>query len=296
MTAQASPNRNTLNQRASRARRKDYIGDLERRLHAYEAQGIQVTAEVQAAARKVADENSALREEVRLLRESCAIMKGRIEALAGGAEGRRSGLERTDVGRRRKAGASLEQRKACGRRSLAYQRQTEAIEPADFNEPTAQIRTGNSLPPAHLLHPHSVDTNDTEYNAPNTDSHTSLWYAGSPSTPSLVNDTPIPSYPSPPSPSSTPPNSTPCLQAALIIASWRGVPSDTNIIETHILPELGCAGPARTADCVSPMGCTTYDSMEDFRRGGTCGGETKNAFPDCAVDNGRLFGILAQEG
>jgi hypothetical protein len=53
--------RNRENQRRSRARRKDYIQELEQRIRAYEVAGVRATAEVQAAARKVAEENTNLR-------------------------------------------------------------------------------------------------------------------------------------------------------------------------------------------------------------------------------------------
>ena len=49
------------NQRRSRARRKEYIQDLEKRLHKYQTEGIHATREVQEAGRKVAVENSLLR-------------------------------------------------------------------------------------------------------------------------------------------------------------------------------------------------------------------------------------------
>jgi hypothetical protein len=49
--------RNREVQRRSRARRKDYVEDLEKRVRQYERDGVKVTAEVQAAARKVAEEN-----------------------------------------------------------------------------------------------------------------------------------------------------------------------------------------------------------------------------------------------
>jgi hypothetical protein len=49
--------RNREIQRRSRARRKDYIADLEKRVWQYQREGIKATAEVQAAARKVAEEN-----------------------------------------------------------------------------------------------------------------------------------------------------------------------------------------------------------------------------------------------
>jgi hypothetical protein len=49
------------NQRRSRARRKEYIEDLEQRIRRFERQGVEATTEVQAAARKVAKENALLR-------------------------------------------------------------------------------------------------------------------------------------------------------------------------------------------------------------------------------------------
>ncbi|BCS17366.1 uncharacterized protein APUU_10194A [Aspergillus puulaauensis] len=49
------------NQRRSRARRREYIQDLEHRLQKFEAHGVQVTQEIQAAGRKVAVENTLLR-------------------------------------------------------------------------------------------------------------------------------------------------------------------------------------------------------------------------------------------
>jgi hypothetical protein len=53
--------RNRENQRRSRARRKDYIQELEQRLRQYEVDGVRATTEVQAAARKVSEENIGLR-------------------------------------------------------------------------------------------------------------------------------------------------------------------------------------------------------------------------------------------
>ncbi|EXV04958.1 hypothetical protein E5D57_011732 [Metarhizium anisopliae] len=50
------------NQRRSRARRREYLQELEQRLRVCELQGIEASAEVQMAARRVADENTQLRE------------------------------------------------------------------------------------------------------------------------------------------------------------------------------------------------------------------------------------------
>ncbi|KJZ79269.1 hypothetical protein HIM_01420 [Hirsutella minnesotensis 3608] len=50
------------NQRRSRARRREYVQELEQRLRLYELQGIEASTEVQMAARRVAEENKQLRE------------------------------------------------------------------------------------------------------------------------------------------------------------------------------------------------------------------------------------------
>ncbi|KAI6783408.1 uncharacterized protein J7T54_004435 [Emericellopsis cladophorae] len=50
------------NQRRSRARKREYLQELEQRLRTCELQGIEASAEVQMAARRVADENRLLRE------------------------------------------------------------------------------------------------------------------------------------------------------------------------------------------------------------------------------------------
>lgn len=53
------------NQRRSRARRKEYIRDLELRVRRFESLGVEATLEVQAAGRKVATENALLRKLLR---------------------------------------------------------------------------------------------------------------------------------------------------------------------------------------------------------------------------------------
>ncbi|PHH84328.1 hypothetical protein CDD83_2115 [Cordyceps sp. RAO-2017] len=50
------------NQRRSRARRREYLQELEQRLRVYELQGVEASTEVQMAARRVADENRQLRD------------------------------------------------------------------------------------------------------------------------------------------------------------------------------------------------------------------------------------------
>ncbi|KAF6802578.1 hypothetical protein CSOJ01_11493, partial [Colletotrichum sojae] len=55
-------NRIRDNQRRSRARKKEYLQDLENRLREYQLQGVTASAEVQQAARRVAEENQKLRQ------------------------------------------------------------------------------------------------------------------------------------------------------------------------------------------------------------------------------------------
>ena len=53
--------RNREYQRRSRARRKDYISELESRIRKYEDEGVKIAVDVQTAARRVAEENRVLR-------------------------------------------------------------------------------------------------------------------------------------------------------------------------------------------------------------------------------------------
>ncbi|EXA29639.1 hypothetical protein FOVG_18883 [Fusarium oxysporum f. sp. pisi HDV247] len=62
----ARTSRLTENKRRYRARRKEYVSDLERRLAEAREQGIKATTEVQLAARKVVVENGQLRDLLRL--------------------------------------------------------------------------------------------------------------------------------------------------------------------------------------------------------------------------------------
>ncbi|KAK2001780.1 hypothetical protein LX36DRAFT_628053 [Colletotrichum falcatum] len=63
------------NQRRSRARKKEYILEIEQKLRDYQAQGVEASAEVQQAARRVANENHKLR---RLL-YTLGLANGQIE-------------------------------------------------------------------------------------------------------------------------------------------------------------------------------------------------------------------------
>jgi len=54
--------RNTLNQRASRARKRDYVTDLEARVRQFETEGIKIHTDIQTAARAVNEENLLLKQ------------------------------------------------------------------------------------------------------------------------------------------------------------------------------------------------------------------------------------------
>ncbi|KAL8910042.1 MAG: hypothetical protein Q9171_004637 [Xanthocarpia ochracea] len=66
---QNSANRIRDNQRRSRARRKEYILELEEKVRGYEQNGVSASAQIQAAARKVVEENEQLKRDISRLRQ-----------------------------------------------------------------------------------------------------------------------------------------------------------------------------------------------------------------------------------
>ncbi|KAJ9605205.1 hypothetical protein H2200_010595 [Cladophialophora chaetospira] len=314
MTLQSALTRNTLNQRASRARRKDYIHTLEQRLHAYEAHGVQATAEVQAAARRVAGENAALREEVGMLREQCAALEGKISVLTrGGVLGEQDDGDGIGRGRRKGHG-----RNGARKRVVADQFDTSQARGIDVDPHASLEQQGvpsSAAMPSLGQHTTSIklDTTGnpvTRHTPPVQDSSSPWPPENTPSDldfpspqPSLENNTYISQYPTPPiiTQSDTPslpscstllaPNSTPCLQAALIIASMRGIPPDEHSIEARILPELGCLSPSQRPRCISSGICGNHHSENSSGLRDS----SESIMLDCAVDNGRLFGIMARE-
>lgn len=94
-TPPASANRIRDNQRRSRARRKAHLEDVQRSLRLCQAQGVEAAAEIQRAARKVAEENRALR----MLLRRVGVEDGRVEEFLremGGSQG--IGAERVTGG------------------------------------------------------------------------------------------------------------------------------------------------------------------------------------------------------
>ncbi|EXJ75833.1 uncharacterized protein A1O5_00340 [Cladophialophora psammophila CBS 110553] len=386
----ASPiKRNTINQRRCRARRQDYIEDLKRRLRTYETQAIQATAEVQAAARNVADENHALKEEVKALRKQ-------NEALQTSWEERFRSLTQKaaeeDRALREEIKALREQNKllqrSCSQPYSSATRNQDKVEgpivadrqqkerqpgarkrrvfdgkvfetgipftalpalphqdhethagPTSMKIPvsmTSRFRIpprNLSRPPPNTLQSHDVALTDDHAQeedilaSPDEEDGSSTLMPSPPfsnfatSDPDDLASTPHPPY-SPPSPAISPfqsksrlcgpartANSTPCLEAALIIASMRGVPAHDITVETEILPELGCHGPLSRPKCISPKDCRGHgpghgqsqpgsggiDTISEGLSAGN-GSEAEMGPSICAVDNRKLFGILAREG
>lgn len=311
-------NRNTLNQRASRARRKDYVNSLELKVREYEAQGVQATEQVQNAARHVAEENRVLKEEMRMLREQVRCLEEVLRRRD--ARHPDNGGDDTDnsrVGRDAALDAAWkrlqhedrirrwnqlqdqqEQRQYPDHDQWQDQRSDSTLlavdddMPADvaagqYPSPPGESREANGSPQQHLqrsiksVHParplddhefpHAGIVSYDAYLDPNTDD--GLQHS------TLNNDTSNLSYhsfsdvwvhghrdghsytqPSRSSLGTLPANTTPCEEAALIIASMRGVATSNSNATVDILPELGC-----------------------------CDAETSQS---CRVDNVRLFGIM----
>ena len=77
-TSTPDPARVRDNQRRSRARRKEYLQELEAKLRRYEAVGVQASVDIQTAARAVSAENARLREENGRLIEENERLKERL--------------------------------------------------------------------------------------------------------------------------------------------------------------------------------------------------------------------------
>ncbi|KAL2040008.1 hypothetical protein N7G274_007411 [Stereocaulon virgatum] len=82
----SSPTPNTArvrdNQRRSRARRKEYLQELEAKLRRCEASGVQASVDVQIAARAVSSENTRLREENVRLKDENWRLKEQLKAVS----------------------------------------------------------------------------------------------------------------------------------------------------------------------------------------------------------------------
>ncbi|CAF9943205.1 MAG: hypothetical protein ALECFALPRED_010837 [Alectoria fallacina] len=80
------------NQRRSRARRKEYLQELEQKLRKCEQAGVEASVDIQLAARKVAEENKRLREENGRLRGEGKRLRGEMEKMRTIVEANRPGM------------------------------------------------------------------------------------------------------------------------------------------------------------------------------------------------------------
>lgn len=314
-----TPNRNTLNQRASRARKQEYITSLENKIREHEQRGVHATAEVQNAARQVAEENHMLKDELTVLREHVRCLEdaltrqGVVEIL--NDEGHVEGTVKGDQGGRvvwrapspsSGSGSSSTTNKKQKRQLHQHQYPPAAVKPEsadDSNQypspPDEQVykesqhdrkrrRTSHDMSSFDDQEAASIllSTATTPVTYEDSSSATSSSYHSSGQNQHYANDPWRPQQPSLVSsnlessqryPVAHPqqqqqqqqqrrssPNSTPCEEAALIIASMRGMhPAAMDGAEMQIMNDLGC------------------DAREGSQR--------------CNVDNVRLFGIMAGE-
>ncbi|KAL8849145.1 MAG: hypothetical protein Q9221_005868 [Calogaya cf. arnoldii] len=94
------------NQRRSRARRKEYILELEAKVRGYEQRGVTASAEIQTAARKVDAENKALLEEVKRLKDENEKLRRGISTEDGMPQSQENSNNAHDVGQAHDKGAA----------------------------------------------------------------------------------------------------------------------------------------------------------------------------------------------
>ncbi|KAL6242325.1 hypothetical protein RBB50_010873 [Rhinocladiella similis] len=333
----SAPNRNTLNQRASRARRKTYISDLERKVRDFEAHGVKATEEVQRAARRVADENRLLREQIHALRTRNAELEALLAtgsvAAAAAAEGSHGNLQYPYSQAATMATKETEQQYPSppqmyeaaaaatatttttsttvkAERDLASTElwaasSSYATYPPGFGQQSSTIHDETSSTVAPVVGSRSssplsddgtvdMDEDDEQQSSVVTPHrHTQTTY-------SSFNQNTSPSHETNASWS----NSTSCAQAAMIIASMRGLPSADECIASEILSELGCRpttsfsnGNGNGNVKVNGNGNTNHKAVSVYSNRNNS--DTKQCsqqdLQNCHVDNKRLFGILDQE-
>ncbi|KAI1621689.1 hypothetical protein EDD37DRAFT_129096 [Exophiala viscosa] len=303
------PTRNTINQRASRARRKDYITELEQKVRDFETQGVQATEHVQRAARRVADENRALREEVQALRARNAELESLITTGIANASANGHGHpdyqhpsnEPTPAGYPTTTTLSskpVEQHYPSP--PQIHEPQPQPLAPAvrdDTISTTAAVNHPSVSSGPDIAHASSTGrpieqlphiASGLQPSAAGSDVASLYSYSGTIDD-HVEDDNTMVNAPDQQDLISccVGPNSTSCAQAAMIIASMRGIQPSDETLEIEILPQLGCGvgggdggcGPAKSASSapeLSPR--VTYKDAQN-----------------CTVDNVRLFGILDQE-
>ncbi|KAI9862013.1 MAG: hypothetical protein M1824_001758 [Vezdaea acicularis] len=125
------------NQRRSRARRKEYLQELETRFRNCELMGVEASAEIQAVARRVADENKRLR----LLLQQQGVDEKEIDPLLAGLVGQEEHNSEAPV-----LNTLLTTRKSCNRGNTERGPQQRSTAPS-FSIKESDVRT----PPSRLL-------------------------------------------------------------------------------------------------------------------------------------------------
>ncbi|KIW17810.1 hypothetical protein PV08_05005 [Exophiala spinifera] len=372
----SAPNRNTLNQRASRARRKTYVSDLERKVRDFEAHGVKATEEVQRAARRVADENRLLREQIHALRTRNAELEALLAAgsLAAAAGTHRSSLPYS-YGQTSMASKETEQQypsppqiyeaaamttttttstavkperdltsaeilasassygtypRFLGHHSSISSMTTPHDETSSFLGPVGVGRSGSrsASPPISDDGTVDMDMNEDDDDeqqhlpsgaaTPHRHEFKAASYASFSQTASTTT-TPNPSHgrgghDHNANAGASWSNSTSCAQAAMIIASMRGLPSTDECIASEILSELGCqpatggggdggvsnGNATGTGRNVNGNKTLLYPKDTDAGTKPSLASDcskhcAQQDLQNCHVDNSRLFGILDRE-
>lgn len=127
------------NQRRSRARRKEYVQDLEARLRRVELQGVEAATEIQLAARRVADENRRLR----ALLNRHGVSDDAIEGYLAGGDGGEAAAVGRPVGRLDQL--LLPRRPSCGSLGVPVRAESsEASATSDSGRNNGWDMTGHS--------------------------------------------------------------------------------------------------------------------------------------------------------
>lgn len=280
-TAAAAPTtRIRDNQRRSRARRKTYLEELEAKVRAYEAKGVEVAGEIQAAARKVVEQNRELREENERLRRRVAehererASDEESHSRGGGRGGGRKGDVETGMKKGKVGGKRAEREDAgkvmCGFGGLRACTGKACEENNTTTATTASKRLktapGSALQSTTFAPTSPNDRTDNVYPSPPGSLHNSFNTSNHrsppiPPTPVQAHNNPFPTrHPIAMSPTASSPTSlddtSSCLFAAHIITSMR---SDVSI--DQVRSQLGCPDDGR-------------------EEGG------------CEVDNKRLFNVM----
>lgn len=107
------------NQRRSRARRKEYLQELEQKLRKCEQAGVNASVDIQLAARGVAEENKRLREENGMVREEGKRLKEENERMRAILDGNQHASVQVSAGGGYGPGAASQRKEEAGPQALS---------------------------------------------------------------------------------------------------------------------------------------------------------------------------------